>query len=148
MKQVVYAMRFTGQGVPDSSATNVVCVSGRAASCRISSIVGPDGLRGQVESLDGGVAQFETEVRSAGDTAFDESGSITFGEGADRVHFSTIGQGFMAPVADGLQHGCVSWRVDGGEGRLVGASGSITSNFTLGARGEVSDYQVGLLSLP
>jgi hypothetical protein len=41
--------------------------------------------------------------------------------------------------------GAVIWKVTGGEGRLKGAHGLITSNFTVGAAGEVvDDHFVGL----
>jgi len=44
-----------------------------------------------------------------------------------------------------LQHGSVMWQVDGGEGQFTGASGIITSNFTLGATGEVTDNHFGVI---
>jgi hypothetical protein len=42
-------------------------------------------------------------------------------------------------------HGVVSWRVEGGEGQFAGASGLITSNFTLSADGQVTDHHFGVL---
>ena len=149
MKQIAYVMQFIGQATPDGPAANLIRVSSRAASCRITSVVGPGGVQGRVETLAGGEAVFDSEVRPASETAFDEVGSIAFGDAADRVHFSTVGSGCMGPSADpALKQGCVSWRIDRGEGRLSGASGFITSNFTLGARGEVTDTQVGVIFLP
>jgi hypothetical protein len=40
------------------------------------------------------------------------------------------------------------WEVTGGEGRLAGAQGLITSNFTVGAHGEVVDDQFARLFVP
>ena len=37
------------------------------------------------------------------------------------------------------------WRVDGGEGQFAGASGYITSNFTLSDTGDVTDNQFGVI---
>jgi hypothetical protein len=37
------------------------------------------------------------------------------------------------------------WEVTGGEGHLAGAQGLITSNFTVGAQGEVVDDQFARL---
>ena len=80
-----------------------------------------------------------------GDTTFDETGTITFGPGA-KLHFSTVGQGFLgkSPVA-GVNHGAVIWKVDRGEGKLAGATGLITSNFSVNDRGEVDDTHVGIV---
>ena len=49
---------------------------------------------------------------------------------------------------DGVQRGSVMWEVTGGEGRLAGAQGLITSNFTVGSRGEVVDDQFARLFVP
>ena len=52
----------------------------------------------------------------------------------------------MGPSAiDGLTHGGISWRVDGGTGPLEGASGIITSNFTVSGSGDVADNQWGVI---
>jgi hypothetical protein len=40
------------------------------------------------------------------------------------------------------------WEVTGGEGRLAGAQGLITSNFTVGPQGEVVDDQFARLFIP
>jgi hypothetical protein len=37
------------------------------------------------------------------------------------------------------------WRVESGEGQFAGASGLVTSNFTLSATGEVTDNHFGLI---
>jgi hypothetical protein len=43
----------------------------------------------------------------------------------------------------------VIWRIEEGEGRFAGASGLITSNFTvLADRGEATEYQVATVFLP
>jgi hypothetical protein len=39
----------------------------------------------------------------------------------------------------------VIWRVEDGEGQFAGASGLITSNFTLNATGELIDNHFGLI---
>jgi hypothetical protein len=40
------------------------------------------------------------------------------------------------------------WRVDSGEGQFAGASGPITSNFTLSGTGEVIDNHFALIFVP
>jgi hypothetical protein len=67
-----------------------------------------------------------------GDTSFTEAGTIRFGDSNHSLRFSTVGQGFLGKSVDSaLQHGSVMWRVESGEGQFAGASGLITSNFTL-----------------
>jgi len=41
--------------------------------------------------------------------------------------------------------GTVMWKIDGGEGQFVGATGNITSNFFLAADGTVTDYHFGVI---
>jgi hypothetical protein len=48
----------------------------------------------------------------------------------------------------GWSHGVVMWRITGGEGRLAGAQGLITSNFTVSPNGEVTDDHFTRLYLP
>jgi hypothetical protein len=44
-----------------------------------------------------------------------------------------------------LKSGAVMWRVDGGDGQFAGASGYITSNFTMDEAGHVTDNQFGVI---
>jgi hypothetical protein len=54
----------------------------------------------------------------------------------------------LAPSASpGLRHGTVTWELDGGSGPFAGASGRITSNFTVTEEGDVADEQLGLIFL-
>jgi hypothetical protein len=88
-------------------------------------------------------------VTFTGETAFQEAGSITFGEGGHRLFFSTVGQGSLGPSADpGLKQGAVTWKIDHGEGQFAGASGLITSNFFVSATGEVTDHHYGVFCVP
>lgn len=80
-------------------------------------------------------------------TTFREQGTIVFGPESELL-FRTLGTGHLAPSASpGLRHGTVTWELDGGSGRLAGASGRITSNFTVTDEGEVADEQLGLIFL-
>jgi hypothetical protein len=95
-------------------------------------------------------AAFGSSVTMTGETSFDESGTMTFGEDGDRIRFSTTGAGYLGPsLEEGLLEGSVIWRVEGGEGRFAGATGLITSNFVMRAEtGEVAEKQVISLFLP
>jgi hypothetical protein len=70
---------------------------------------------------------------------FIESGRISYSKAAG-VTFKTAGQGVLGgSVVDGLQRGAVIWEVTEGRGQFAGATGLTTSNFTVGAKGEVVD---------
>jgi hypothetical protein len=103
-------------------------------------------VNGNLQPAAGGTASFESEVTLTGETTFQESGTITFGQGGHRLRFSTVGQGYLGSSPDPkLRHGSVMWRVDGGEGQFAGASGLITSNFTVSETGEVTDNHLGVV---
>ena len=145
MRQLSYAMRFTGQATPASDDGNVLRAATTSPSTAITSTVGDDGLTTTIEPAQGDNATFTSEVTFSSESAFTETGSITFSEG-NRLDFSTIGEGYLGPSADGsLQHGTVMWRVDGGAGQFAGASGLITSNFFVDGNGAVTDHQFGVL---
>ena len=145
MKEIIYALQFKGRGTPVPGSPNVIKAVTTASSCTITSIVGPNGVSGSVQPMSEGQAFFESTVMLAGDSTFQESGTISFGHG-HRLRFSTIGQGHLGPSPQaGVMHGCVMWRVDGGEGQFEGAQGLITSNFTFTEAGDVVDNHCGVL---
>src|SRR5207245_5566212 len=116
-----------------------------ATSQTLRSVLRADGIQAGVESTAGGSASFESEVEIVAEGMFVESGSSRYGD-AGKVTFRTVGRGTLgpSPVAE-IQRGAVMWEVTGGEGRLAGAQGLITSNFTVGAQGEVVDDQFARL---
>lgn len=145
MKQIIYAMQFKGMAAPGSSA-NVIKASTSSPSTTLTTVVGNDGVRGVLSPASGGTAQFESEVTLTGETSFLEKGSIRFGDGANRLRFTSIERGCLGDSAEAkLKSGAVMWRVDGGEGQFAGASGYITSNFTLSDAGDITDYQFGVI---
>jgi hypothetical protein len=157
MKQIIYMMQFKGQVTPVGTSPNVMKATTTATSCTWATVVGPDGLQSTLEPAAGEQATFESdvtfvggfessEVTSAGEGGFKETGVITFGAGEHRLRFSTIGQGYIGPSAEShLRQGAVMWQVDSGEGQFEGAQGLITSNFTVSEAGEVTDHHVGVI---
>ena len=146
MKQIFYAMQFKGQAGPGDKEGTMVAKT-TSASCHITSTVQDTGLVATLEPVAGGEASFESVVTLTGESSFLESGSIRFG-GRHSLRFSTVGQGYLGASADpSLKHGTVNWRVDSGEGQFAGATGLITSNFTVGPNGEVVDNHFGLIFL-
>jgi hypothetical protein len=149
MKQVIYSMQFKGTAAPKEGVSGIIKASTRASSCTLSSVVGPAGVTSTLLPAQGGQASFESEVTITGETSFKETGTIRFGDSNHCLRFSTIGQGFLGKSLEAaIQHGSVMWNVDGGEGQFAGASGIITSNFTLNDTGEVIDNHFGLIFVP
>jgi|SRR6266508_2368972 len=147
MEQIIYALQFKGQAAPVEGASGVMKAATSAPGCAITTEVGPNGVRGDLRPAGGGTAEFESEVTLTGDTSFLESGMITFGQG-NRLRFSTVGQGYLGPSADPrLSTGAVIWRIDSGEGQFAGATGLITSNFSVSDTGEVTDNHFGVIFL-
>ncbi len=148
MRQIHYALQFQGQAAPQDEHGSVLHASTRTLGTRITTRVGAEGVGAEYEPLDGEAARFESEVRFEPDGGFRESGTIAFG--ADNVlTFETVGSGTLGPSpVEGTSHGCVMWRITDGSGRFAGASGLVTSNFTVDADGHVADNQYGVLWLP
>src|SRR6202162_5621849 len=118
----------------------------RSSSCTLTTVIRSGGVQGRVQPAGGGKASFESEVTVTGETSFLESGSIRFGDGNHRLRFSTVGEGYLGDSPEPkLKSGAVMWRVDSGEGQFAGASGYITSNFTLDEAGRVTDNQFGVI---
>lgn len=148
MREVFYAMRFTGQAEPVGDVGNVLRAATSAPSSTLTSSVGPDGLTSTMSPVSGEEASFTSEVTFIGDTSFLETGTIGFGHG-HALHFSTVGSGYLAPSADPTRkQGTVMWQVERGEGQFAGATGLITSNFFVDEGLGVVDHHFGVLLLP
>ena len=129
MRDLVFAMELRGRAAP---------VEGRASTLRAQTAGrGPAGE----------TVNFESEVVLQGDQ-FNERGSIEY-VGRGKVTFETVGGGHLgASPLPGTQWGAVIWRITEGEGEFRGATGYITSNFTVTAQGEVVDNHYVRMILP
>jgi hypothetical protein len=148
MKELVFALEFKGNAGPVPGSDKRLQAKTSATSQTLRSILRADGIQASVESAGAGSASFQSEVEIVGEGMFVESGTIQYGD-AGKVSFRTVGRGTLgpSPIAD-VQRGAVMWEVTGGDGRLAGAQGLITSNFTVGAKGEVVDDQFARLYVP
>jgi hypothetical protein len=148
MKELVFALEFKGNAGPVPGSDKRMQAKTSATSQTLRSILGADGIQASVESAGAGSASFQSEVEIVGEGMFVESGTIRYGD-AGKVSFRTVGRGTLgpSPIAQ-VQRGAVMWEVTGGDGRLAGAQGLITSNFTVGAKGEVVDDQFARLYVP
>jgi hypothetical protein len=148
MKELVFALEFKGNAGPVPGSDKRMQAKTSATSQTLRSILSADGIQASVESAGAGSASFQSEVEIVGEGMFVESGTIQYGD-AGKVSFRTVGRGTLgpSPIAE-VQRGAVMWEVTGGDGRLAGAQGLITSNFTVGAKGEVVDDQFARLYVP
>ena len=148
MREIVFALEFTGRGGPAPGSRTRRQARTTAPSQAIRTTVAPNGITTLIEVLPGEVAVLESRVERSPDGTFVEDGSITYGS-AGSISFDTVGRGHVGPAADGRgSHGVVMWRVTGGEGRFAGARGFITSNFTVTADGLVTDDHYARLYVP
>ncbi len=124
MRRLSYAMRLAGRLTPLSAGVL---------------------RRVETELPDG--AHLESELLFADESTFREQGTLSFGPGSG-LEFKTLGTGPLTPSVDpDVRLGTVTWELDGGRGRFASATGRITSNFTVGADGEIEDAHVGLVFL-
>jgi hypothetical protein len=148
MKELVFALQFKGKARPVEGVEGKLAAKTTASAQVLRTAVTPKGVQARYESRPGPRASFESEVQSTGAGTFVESGRIGYGK-AGRVTFKTVGQGILGPSAvNGLQRGAVIWEVVDGTGQFAGATGLITSNFTVGSKGEVVDNHYVRLFLP
>jgi hypothetical protein len=148
MRQLVFALEFRGSAGPVPGLEGRRRARTWASSQVFRTVFSSGDVQATVELEGDGVAILEAEVQVNGQGTFVESGTISYG-GGGRVAFRTVGQGVTGPSAvTGLRHGAVIWEVTEGEGWLAGARGFITSNFTVGPDGRVTDNHFVRLFLP
>jgi hypothetical protein len=129
MRDLVFAMELRGRAVP---------VEGREGTLKAAT---------SGRGLGGGTVNFESEVVLTGQN-FKESGSIEY-TGRGKVRFETVGTGHLvASPLPQTQWGAVIWRITQGDGEFRGATGYITSNFTVDGDGNVVDNHYVRMVLP
>jgi len=148
MRALVFALEFKGIAEPVGGSDKKLHARTTATSQTLRTTLGADSIQGNIEADSGGSAKFESDVEIVSEGTFIENGRIEYG-GAGAVTFRTVGRGVLAPSPmAGLQRGAVIWEVTGGTGQLSEATGLITSNFTVGTAGEVTDDHFARLFIP
>ena len=147
MKQINYVIQFRGSAGPKEGQDGVLEARTSGAASTVSTSIEGGGVDTAIAAAAGGSASFVSDVFPNADGSFTESGTIDFG-GGNSFAFSTRGTGEMGPCADpDLTHGGICWKIDSGTGIFDGASGIITSNFTVSGTGAVVDNQWGVIFL-
>jgi hypothetical protein len=148
MREMVFALEFRGRAGAVEGSESVRRARSVARSQMMSVVIGAEGVRVGVEGVEGESAVLESRVERFGDGTFVEDGTITYGA-AGSVRFETLGRGWVGPAPQaGWVVGGVVWTITAGDGVFAGARGLITSNFTVGAEGDVVDNHVTRLYLP
>ena len=148
MRQLSFVLQFQGSAAPVAGSSQTLQAQTTAANQAFRTVLGADGIQATLEALGGGQATFASRVVVNADGSFDETGTITYGS-LGSVEFRTLGKGYMFPSGiEGLQRGGVLWEVTGGTGQFVGATGIITSNFSVSPDGKVVDNHFAVLYLP
>ena len=146
MEPIVLFLRYDGSPTPIAHAPGVLTVSLTATSCTVTTRIGEKTVDSEFRAIDGGTAKAETVLTLTGDGVFIESGTIRFGDGTTWLKFNTVGQGFLGPSAvKDVSAGCAVWRIVEGGGQFAGATGHVTGNFTVDAKGVAHDNQVAVI---
>jgi len=148
MRQLSFVLQFQGSAAPVAGSSQTLQAQTTAANQTFRTVLGADGIQATLEALGGGQATFVSRVVVNADGSFDETGTITYGN-LGSVEFRTLGKGYMFPSGiEGLQRGGVLWEVTRGTGQFAGATGVITSNFSVSSDGKVVDNHFAVLYLP
>ena len=147
MKQISYVIQFRGTAGPKEGEEGVLSAKTTGSASRISTAVDDGLVDATIEAIPVNSVSFVSDVFPNEDGSFTESGTINFG-GGNSFTFSTRGTGAMGPSAESnLTHGGICWQVDSGTGLFGGATGIITSNFTVSGSGAVVDNHWGVIFL-
>jgi hypothetical protein len=139
MQRITMTAQFRGEAAAPSGEPPET--EPRATSVAIEAVMA-DGSDAGIER-----ASYENHVVYTGESTFEETGTISLGEGDDELQIATLVDGTLGPSPDAdVLHGAVVYRITGGGGRFDGASGLITSNFLLRpATGEFEERQVAIV---
>lgn len=143
MRQLVYALRFSGRAAPAGPDGSVLAVTATAPGATFVTAVGSAGLISSLELAPGAEAAFASELTVTGETSFQEVGTIAFGNG-HWLRFATVGSGYLNSGPGG-RHGAAVWRVEGGDGAFTGAQGLIAVHILLADDLTVTSYHLGVV---
>ncbi len=148
MRQLSFVLQFQGSAAPVAGSSQTMQAQTTAANQTFRTVLGADGIQAALEAPGGGHAAFTSRVVVNADGTFAETGTISYGQ-LGTVEFKTLGKGYMFPSGiEGQQFGGVLWEVTRGTGKFAGATGVITSNFSVASDGTVVDNHFAVLYVP
>ena len=137
MREVRYQLIFEGKVSTEDEMGTIMRVEARAT-------FGPN--MDDVFSLGAPQAVLTSSVEPNDHGGFHESGEIVFGGGT--LVFVSDGEGHIGDCADPTrQQGAAIWRIENGTGAFAGASGTITSVFTVSEDAQIRDSQSAVIFL-
>lgn len=145
MRHLTFSVHFRGHST--RLAPGVLTAQAWAPSAALVTEIVPDGVHARLDARQGVEAHLECRLTFLDEGRFEETGTISFGNG-HALRFRSVGAGTLRASRDPhLRHGTATWDVDGGAGAFANASGRIVSNFLLADTGELTDHQLGVLFL-
>ena len=133
MDPIVLFLRYDGSPAPIAHAPGVLTVKLAATSCAMTTRIGEKSVASEYRAIDGASSRAETVLTLVGD-------------GTTWFRFDTVGQGFLRPsAAKDVGAGCAVWRIVEGGGQFAGATGHVTGNFFVDAKGVAHDHQVAVI---
>lgn len=140
MRQLAYALRFTGRALPTGPDGSVLAPTATAPGASIATTGGSIAHLDLVTEMG---ATFESEVTVTGVTSFQEIGTIIFGDDR-RLRFATLGSGHFDSSPMG-RRGAAVWQIEAGEGQFAGARGFITAQILLADDLTVTSFHLGVI---
>jgi hypothetical protein len=140
MRNLVFVCTYRGSAAPHNEAGTEL--KANTSGTRVIPLDGselPAGI--------GSSPTFESIVTIGEEGRFGEQGSIDLG-GGNTIRFREVSPGTMLPGPTGGSVGAIDWNIESGTGVFEGASGFITSNFSVGEDGTVVDHQLTSVHLP
>ncbi len=137
MRPIAFALQLEGDAVELGGGRFWIETRGRPA--------GNSAGLAQPAVIGAGGALCRRDLELWADGSLVQTGELSFDDG-DAITFRARGALGASPDPH-LRHGTAVLEVTGGQGRLAGACGFVTSNFLLADTGELTDHQLGLLFL-
>ncbi|MEQ8267509.1 MAG: hypothetical protein RH982_09955 [Parvibaculum sp.] len=135
-REIRYQLTFEGKAAPEDDM-------GTRMNVEVEAILQPGAVEADVA---GGAATARSVATVENDEygGFSESGQIVFGGGT--LSYASTGEGHLGPSPDPkVQFGHVVFRIESGTGLFAGATGFITSAFTVDENGRVRDSQSAVI---
>lgn len=136
------------RGTASRLRPGVLLVRATAPPSALRTTIDEDGVHARVDVDPGPDCHLESRISLAPDGTFDETGTLSFGNG-NVLRYRSVGRGVLTPAPDReLEHGAVSCEIDLGAGAFADVRGRIVSSFLLSATGDLAHHLLGVVFVP